>query len=114
MPNYRGTIMRDKKKVKANRFSLTNRMLERFAERNQDGVSVEEIMFDIAQNKENDPDTILRAASKLADLVYPRAQSVEIEIDDIAIMTPEQRDDKLKQLMAKYSIDDKGEDNAES
>ena len=104
----------ERSRVQATRNNLTNQMLERFAMRNTDGISVEEIMFDIAQDEEMDPDLRFRCSGKLADLVYPRAQSVEIEVDDISVMTPEQRDDKLKQLMAKYEILDEGEDNAES
>lgn len=86
-------------RVKGSRNKLTQKMLERFAQRNEDGVSVEEILFDIMQNKQTSPDLKLKAASKLADLVFPKAQSVELEVEASDGLTPQQMDDRIRQLL---------------
>ena len=88
-----------KGRPKGSRNKLTEKMLQRFAERNEDGISVEEILFDIAQNKTEATETRMKAASKLADMVFPKAQSVELEVVENEGLTLAEMDEKIKQLM---------------
>lgn len=88
-------------RVKGSRNALTKKMLERFAIRNEDGCSVEEILLDIAQDPKGSPELKFKAASKLADMVFPKAQSVELEIEAADNLNPEQIDDRIRQLLNK-------------
>ena len=85
---------------KGSRNSMTKRMLNRVAERSEAGLSMEEIMMDIAQAADMPPELRFKAAKAVADLVYPKAASVEVKMDDKENMSVQQIDDKLAQLMA--------------
>jgi hypothetical protein len=90
-----------KGRIKGSRNKLTEKMLERFAHRNQDGISVEEILFDIAQDATESSDMRFKSASKLADLVYPKAQSVELEVEETDSMTLAQMDERIQAILDK-------------
>jgi hypothetical protein len=85
--------------VKGSRSRLTMKLLERFEERNQDGVSIEELMFDIAQGTQYDADLRMKAAAKLADLVFPKTAQVELEVDDTATASVAEMDERIKQII---------------
>ncbi|MGL4755057.1 MAG: hypothetical protein ACRCXB_22075 [Aeromonadaceae bacterium] len=85
---------------KGSRNKMTQRMLDRVAARQEDGLSMEEIMMDIAQDPKQPSELRFKAAAKVADLIYPRAASVEVTMDDENAMTPDQMDDRIKQLLA--------------
>lgn len=85
---------------KGSRNKMTQRMLDRIAERSEDGLSMEEILMDIAQDPNQPAELRLKAASKIADIVYPKASSVEVKIDEDSSMTKEQMDERLRQLIA--------------
>lgn len=85
---------------KGSRNSMTKRMLNRVAERSEAGLSMEEIMMDIAQSSGMPPELRFKAAKAVADLVYPKAASVEVKVDDAENMSIQQIDDKLKALLA--------------
>lgn len=85
---------------KGSRNKMTQNMLNRVFERSEAGLSMEEIMMDIAQNPQMAPELRYKAAKAVADLVYPKASSVEVKMDDAEAMTKEQIDQKLQQLIA--------------
>lgn len=85
---------------KGSRSSMTKRMIQRVAERSEAGLSMEEIMMDIAQAPDMPPELRFKAAKAVADLVYPKAASVEVKMDEAENMSIQQIDDKLKSLLA--------------
>lgn len=88
-----------KGRPKGSRNKMTQRMLNRVAERSEDGLSMEEIMMDIAQDPQMPAELRFKAAAKVSDLVYPKASSVEVKMDDKESMTKEQIDARLKALL---------------
>ena len=102
-----------KGRVKGSRNALTEQMLQRFAERNMAGISVEEILFDIAQDPDGASEMRFKAASKLADLVFPKAQSVEIEVEAVDDMSVSDMDSRILQLMGKYNLHSEQEKEGE-
>jgi hypothetical protein len=93
-----------KGRIKGSRNQLTEQMLKRFAARNMDGISVEEILFDIAQDPKASPEMRFKSAAKLSDLVFPKAQSVELEVEEADGLTPDEMDTRINQLMSKYNM----------
>lgn len=89
-----------KGRPKGSRNKMTQRMLNRVAERSEDGLSMEEIMMDIAQDPQMPAELRFKAAAKVSDLVYPKASSVEVKMDDKESMTKEQIDARLKALLS--------------
>ena len=87
-------------RVKGSRNKMTQRMLNRVAERSEDGLSMEEIMMDIAQDPQMPAELRFKAAAKVSDLVYPKASSVEVKMDEKDSMTKEQIDARLKALLS--------------
>lgn len=85
---------------KGSRNKMTQRMLDRVSARQEDGLSMEEIMMDIAQDPKQPSELRFKAAAKIADLVYPRAASVEVTMDDENAMTPAQMDERIRQLIS--------------
>ncbi len=85
---------------KGSRNSMTKRMLDRVAERSEAGLSMEEIMMDIAQSDKMPPELRFKCANAVANLVYPKAASVEVKVDEAESMSIQQSDDKLKSLLA--------------
>ena len=85
-------------KPRGSRNKLTQLMLDRVAERQESGLSAEEILIDIMQDPRQPADLRFKAASKIADIVYPKAASVELEIDS-SNLSIEEIDEKLKQLL---------------
>lgn len=85
---------------KGSRNKMTQRMLNRVADRSEDGLSMEEIMMDIAQDPNMPAELRFKAAAKISDLVYPRASSVEVKMDDRENLSKEQIDNRLRQLIA--------------
>lgn len=85
---------------KGSRNKMTQRMLDRVCARSEDGLSMEEIMMDIAQDPNQPAELRFKAAAKISDLVYPRASSVEVKMDDEGAMNKEQIDTRLKELLA--------------
>lgn len=88
-----------KGRPKGSRNKMTQRMLNRVSERSEDGLSMEEIMMDIAQDPNMPAELRFKAAAKVSDLVYPKASSVEVKMDEKESMTKEQIDARLKALL---------------
>lgn len=93
-----------KGRKKGSRNKMTQLMLDRVAGRSEDGLSMEEIMMDIAQDPNQPAELRLKAAAKVADLVFPKAASVEVKIDDDDKMTKEQIDTRLSQLISTFVV----------
>lgn len=82
---------------KGKRNALTQAMLDRVA---QAGLSPDEVMIDIYQDPTIPPDLRFKAAAKIADLVYPKAASIEVKMDDHDSMTEEQVDNKIRDFLS--------------
>lgn len=87
-------------KQKGDRNKLTQQFLDRVAARQESGLAMDEILMDIAQDPASGPELRFKAAAKVADLVYPRASSVEVKVDEAPVPTKEQIDQRLRELLA--------------
>lgn len=99
-----------KGRPKGSRNKMTQRMLDRVADRSEDGLSMEEILMDIAQDPEMPAELRYKAASKVADLVFPKASSVEVKMDDKENMSKAQIDERLKFLLSSIHSEGKTEE----
>lgn len=88
-----------KGRVKGSRNKLTQLLLDRVASRQEDGLSLEDIVMDIAYDVEMPAELRFKAASKILDIVHPKSASVEVQIDDENSISPEQMDNRIKQLI---------------
>ena len=88
---------------RGSRGAMTQRMLERIASRQEAGLSAEEILCDIMQDSKQSMELRFRAASKVADLVYPKAASVEIDVDNKQLSL-EEIDSRLISLLQKNYV----------
>lgn len=95
-------------RVKGSRNKMTQLMLDRVASRQESGLSSEEILMDIMQDPEMPPELRFKAAAKISDLVYPKAASVEVQMDDKRL-TKSEMDAKLQSLLKKIGDAAKGE-----
>ncbi|MGL4518234.1 MAG: hypothetical protein ACRCUJ_00670, partial [Phocaeicola sp.] len=60
-----------KGRPKGARNKMTQLMLDRVSSRSEDGLSMEEIMMDIAQDPNQPAELRFKAAAKISDLVFP-------------------------------------------
>lgn len=98
-----------KGRAKGSRNKMTQLMLDRVSARSESGLSMEEIMMDIAQDPNQPAELRFKAAAKISDLVYPRAASVEVQIDDNTALSKAEMDARLKELLSgqfKKSLED--------
>ncbi|MGL4518805.1 MAG: hypothetical protein ACRCUJ_03625 [Phocaeicola sp.] len=94
-----------KGRPKGSRNKMTQLMLDRVSARSEDGLSMEEIMMDIAQDPKQPAELRFKAAAKISDIVYPRAASVEVQIDETDALTKDEMDARIKQLLsAQFAI----------
>ncbi|MGL4519412.1 MAG: hypothetical protein ACRCUJ_06990, partial [Phocaeicola sp.] len=70
-----------KGRPKGSRNKMTQLMLDRVSSRSEDGLSMEEIMMDIAQDPNQPAELRFKAAAKISDLVFPKAASIEVQMD---------------------------------
>lgn len=82
------------------RNKMTNMMMERVYARSQNGQAVDEIMLDIAQDQKSPIELRFKAAAKVADLIFPRASSVEMEIDVGENLSGADIDNRIAALLA--------------
>lgn len=85
---------------KGSRNKMTQLMLDRVAARQESGLSSEEILMDIMQDPEMPPELRFKAAAKISDLIYPKAASIEVQMDDKRLSKGEM-DAKIQQLLGK-------------
>ena len=83
------------------RNKMTNMMMERVYARSLGGQSVDEIIMDIAQDTQAPTELRFKAAAKVADLIFPKAASVEVEMDATVNMNKGDIDNRLKELLGK-------------
>lgn len=99
------------------RNKMTQLMLDRVFARSEAGLSMEEIMMDIAQDPNQPAELRFKAAAKISDLVYPKAASVEVQMDDKNAMSKDQMEARLKQLLSAQFpvavIEEEADENAE-
>lgn len=86
--------------VKNVRSKMTEMMMQRVYNRSLGGQAVDEIMMDIAQDEKTPLELRFKAAAKVADLIFPRAQSVEVDMEVSNDFSSKQMDDRIKELMA--------------
>lgn len=89
---------------KASRANMTQMMLNRVHARSQNGNAVDEILMNIAQGADIPLELRFKAAAKLADLIFPKASSVEVKIEDEGAMNKEQIDNELKRLLGQFQV----------
>ncbi|MCS5737011.1 hypothetical protein, partial [Herbiconiux daphne] len=75
------------------------RLLDRVASRTEDGLSMEEILMDIAQDPQSPLELRYKASSKILDLTLPRAASIEVTMEETKL-TKEQIDARLTELLS--------------
>lgn len=83
------------------RTKLNQKLLDRVATRSaEEGLSMEEIIMDIAQNPKYPAELRLKAASKILDVVHPKTASVEMVVEDNKASTVEQIDARIQELLS--------------
>ena len=85
-----------KGRQKGSRNQLTQLMLDRVSEA---GLSPEEVLISIYQDPSVPLDLRYKSASKILDIVHPKAASVDVTIDEKDTMTDEQVSNKIKSLL---------------
>lgn len=85
---------------KGSRNKMTQRFLDRVQARTEDGMSMEEILMDMAQDPNCIPDLRFKAAKTILELTIPKASSIEVVMDDKERLTKDQIDNRLKQLLS--------------
>lgn len=82
---------------KGRRNKLTQEMLDRMAEID---LKPDEVLMSIYQDPEAPLDLRFKAAAKMVDIVYPKAASVEIKMDDEDTVTEEMMDAKIADFLS--------------
>ncbi|AFR52037.1 hypothetical protein ECBP2_0004 [Escherichia phage ECBP2] len=82
---------------KGSRGKLTQLMLDRVAASH---LSPDEVLIQIYEDPNIPPDLRFKAASKVADLVYPKAASVEIKIEDENVINEDSLNAQIKDFLA--------------
>ena len=81
---------------KGSRGKLTQLMLDRVASSH---LSPDEVLIQIYEDPSIPPDLRFKAASKVADLVYPKAASVEIKMEDENAINEETLNAQIKDFL---------------
>lgn len=89
-----------KGRKKGSRNKMTQAFLDRVANRTEDGLSMEEILMDMAQDPNCVPDLRFKAAKTILELTLPKAASIEVTMDE-SKLTKDQIDSRLNELLAK-------------
>ncbi len=82
---------------KGSRGKLTQLMLDRVASSH---LSPDEVLIQIYEDPNIPPDLRFKAASKVADLVYPKAASVEIKIEEENVINEDSLNAQIKDFLA--------------
>lgn len=85
---------------KGSRNKMTQQFLDRVAGRTEDGLSMEEILMDMAQDPNCVPDLRFKAAKTILELTLPKAASIEVTMEETKL-TKDQIDARLGELLAK-------------
>lgn len=81
---------------KGSRGKLTQLMLDRVAASH---LSPDEVLIQIYEDPNIPPDLRFKAASKVADLVYPKAASVEIKIEEENVINEDSLNAQIKDFL---------------
>lgn len=81
---------------KGSRGKLTQLMLDRVAASH---LSPDEVLIQIYEDPNIPPDLRFKAASKVADLVYPKAASVEVKIEEENVINEESLNAQIKDFL---------------
>ncbi len=82
---------------KGSRGKLTQLMLDRVASSH---LSPDEVLIQIYEDPNIPPDLRFKAASKVADLVYPKAASVEVKIEEENVINEDSLNAQIKDFLA--------------
>lgn len=93
---------------KGSRNKMTQIMLSRVHKASEEGCSPEDIMIQIMKDVELPPELRFKAAAKVADLVYPRAASVEVKVEESEGKSIDQIQDQIKMLLASAQAREEG------
>lgn len=85
---------------KGSRNKMTQAFLDRVASRTEDGLSMEEILMDMAQDPNCIPDLRFKAAKTILELTLPKAASIEVTMEETKL-TKDQIDARLTELLSK-------------
>lgn len=85
---------------KGSRNKMTQQFLDRVASRTEDGLSMEEILMDMAQDPNCVPDLRFKAAKTILELTLPKAASIEVTMEETKL-SKEQIDSRLTELLKK-------------
>lgn len=81
------------------RNKLTNGLLNRVWERSERGLNAEDVLMDIAYDTKQPAELRIRAATQLTNLIFPKAQSIEMVADITTDLSLEQMDKRLAELL---------------
>lgn len=81
---------------KGSRGKLTQLMLDRVAASH---LSPDEVLIQIYEDPNIPPDLRFKAASKVADLVYPKAASVEVKIEEENVINEESLNAQIRDFL---------------
>lgn len=82
---------------KGSRNKLTQQMLDRAAELN---VAPDEILGAFMMDSTLPPDIRARCAMKLVDIIYPKAASVEVKMEEVTHASEEAINDQIKSFLS--------------
>lgn len=85
-----------KGRKKGSRNKLTQQMLDAVANAR---IKPHEFLLDVMEMPSNTMDERLKAALKLVDIVYPKAQSVEVDMNIEQEVSPAEMEDRIKQIL---------------
>lgn len=88
-----------KGRVKGSRNKLTQALLDRVAARQEDNLSLEDVVMDIAYDPNQPAELRLKAAAKILDIVHPKSASVEVTLDDENSISPAEMEARIEQLL---------------
>ena len=81
------------------RNKLTQNLLNRVMERSEKGHCAEDVLMDIAFNSDQPAELRVRAATQITNLIFPKAQSVEVTADVTSEISLSDMDDRIAQLL---------------
>lgn len=81
---------------KGSRGKLTQLMLDRVASSH---LSPDEVLIQIYEDPNIPPDLRFKAASKVADLVYPKAASVEVKIEEENVINEDSLNAQIREFL---------------
>lgn len=91
------------------RHKLTQNLLTRVMERSERGFNSEDVLMDIAFNPDQPAEIRLRAATQITNLIFPKAQSVEMTAEvtaDVAIADMDKRIQELLGMGPKVEVEE--------